>query len=144
QDASVGGTPCWQIAGEVDLRQLSFFGNGSQAPNRTVHTNVCVGKADSELHAVTFAGPVSARDTAQTTRTFTLSAFGKPVTIKPPATATPASCAQEAGVAVITCALKRCHTLTNAYRCAILVASSSAGMPHYRALAIAPPCGGSA
>jgi hypothetical protein len=89
QDVTAGATPCWQIAGEVEVKQLIFFGDGSQVPNRTVHTSVCVGKADGELYAVTFTGPVAGRDTAQTMRTFTFSAFGKPVTIKPPATPAP-------------------------------------------------------
>jgi LppX_LprAFG lipoprotein len=88
QDSSAGNTPCWKISGKVDTAQLAAIVGGSALTGQTVQTSVCVGKSDNELYTVRLAGAVTQTDTAQTTRTFTLSNFDKPVTIEPPSTPT--------------------------------------------------------
>jgi hypothetical protein len=92
QDAMSGNTPCWKVSGKVDTSLLAAIVGSSTLPQgTTVQTSVCIGKSDNALYSVTLAGAVTQSDTAQTSRSFTLSNFDQPVDIEPPVspTATP-------------------------------------------------------
>jgi hypothetical protein len=84
QDATSGNVSCWKISGKVDTSQLAAIVGGSTLPNKTVQASVCIGKSDNELYSVTLAGTVTQTDTAQTSRSFTLSSFDQSVDIAPP------------------------------------------------------------
>lgn len=81
---SANGVACWKVSGAVPPDKLqSLFGDiKATAP---VPTTVCIDKTTNELDSVTLAGAITSGDTAQTSRTFYLSNFDKPVTIQPPA-----------------------------------------------------------
>ncbi len=89
QDAASGNTPCWKVSGKVDTSLLAaIVGSSTLPPGTTVQTSVCIGKSDNALYSVTLAGAITQSDTAQTSRSFTLSGFDQPVDIEPPATPT--------------------------------------------------------
>jgi hypothetical protein len=84
QSSKANNVPCWKITGSAPASSLAgVVGTGTTA-TQAVPTTVCIGEKDNELYSVTLAGPITSTDTAQTTRTFTLSNFDQPVTIQPP------------------------------------------------------------
>jgi LppX_LprAFG lipoprotein len=87
QSSDSHGTPCWKITGKMATSNLGpMVGSNDVVPNQSVPTTVCIGKLDSELYSATLAGAVLPSDTAQTSRTFTLSNFDEPVSIQAPQT----------------------------------------------------------
>lgn len=83
-DGSANGASCWKISGTVPPSDLQpIFGDITATS--PVPSTVCIDKSTSELDAVTLNGAITSGDTAQTTRTFYLSNFDKPVSIQPPA-----------------------------------------------------------
>jgi hypothetical protein len=88
QDAMSGNTPCWKVSGKVDTSLLAAIVGSTTLHGQTVQTSVCIGKSDSALYSVILDGAITQSDTAQTTRSFTLSNFDQPVDIEPPPTAT--------------------------------------------------------
>ncbi|HEV2238750.1 MAG TPA: LppX_LprAFG lipoprotein [Ktedonobacterales bacterium] len=82
--SSSAGGACWKITGTVSASDLAAVVGGGDTTVRAVPVTVCVGKSDDQLYSATLTGQVLASDTAQTTRTFVLSAFDKPVTITAP------------------------------------------------------------
>lgn len=86
QSSKANNVPCWKITGSAPASALAgVVGTGATATaTQSVPTTVCIGQQDNELYSVTLAGPITDTDTAQTTRTFTLSNFDQPVTIQPP------------------------------------------------------------
>jgi hypothetical protein len=83
--SSSAGGACWKITGTVSASQLAAAVGGGDTTTAAVPVTVCIGKADDELYSATLGGPVLSTDTAQTSRTFVLSAFNQPVTIAAPA-----------------------------------------------------------
>ncbi len=81
--SSVSGA-CWKISGKVGASELAAV-VGGVVKSSSVPVSVCIGKSDNELYSTTLAGPVTQTDTSATRRTFTLSAFDKPVSIQAPA-----------------------------------------------------------
>jgi hypothetical protein len=84
QRASAAAGDCWKISGSLPASAVAAVVNGAAAANASVPATVCVGTADNELYSVSFVGPVSQTDTAQTARAFTLTQFNQPVTITAP------------------------------------------------------------
>lgn len=81
---SSNGASCWKISGTVPPDKLTpIF--GAITATAPVPTVVCIDKTSNELDSVTLNGAITSGDTAQTTRTFYLSNFDKPVSIQPPA-----------------------------------------------------------
>ena len=89
QDAMSGNTPCWKVSGKVDTSLLAAIVGSTTLQGKTVQASVCIGKSDNALYSVTLAGAITQSDTAQTSRSFTLSGFDQPVDIEPPATPVP-------------------------------------------------------
>ncbi len=81
---SASGT-CWKISGTVSASDLAAVVGGGDTTAKAVPVTVCIGKSDDQLYSATLNGAVLASDTAETTRTFVLSAFDQPVTIQAPA-----------------------------------------------------------
>lgn len=81
---SANGASCWKVSGAVPPDKLTpIF--GSITATSPVPTTVCIDKTSNELDSVTLTGAITSGDTAQTSRTFYLSNFDKPVSIQPPA-----------------------------------------------------------
>jgi hypothetical protein len=76
---------CWKITGSVNASDVAAAVGGGDATAKAVPVTVCVGATDDQIYSATLSGAVLSTDTPQTTRTFVLSAFDKPVTIQPPA-----------------------------------------------------------
>jgi lipoprotein LprG len=89
QSSSAAAGDCWKISGTLPASAIASVVNGATGSNASVPASVCIGKSDHELYSVTFSGAVSQTDTAKTTRTFVLTKFNQPVTITPPASASP-------------------------------------------------------
>ena len=83
-DDSVNGTPCWRVSGMLDAHYLSFLTGGNPPAGTLLSTSVCAGKADALPYQVMVVGQAAKSDTAQTTRTFTISNFNESVTITAP------------------------------------------------------------
>jgi hypothetical protein len=82
--SSSAGGACWKITGTVSASDLAAVVGGGDTTAKAVPVTVCVGKTDDELYSAILTGPVLASDTVQTTRSFVLSAFDRPVTITAP------------------------------------------------------------
>ena len=81
---SANGASCWKVSGTVPPDKLKpIFGDVTATS--PVPTTVCIDKTSNELDSVTLSGVITTGDTAQTSRTFYLSNFDKPVSIQPPA-----------------------------------------------------------
>lgn len=91
QSSTAAAGDCWKISGSLPASAIASVVNGAAGSNASVPASVCIGKSDHELYSVTFSGAVSQTDTAKTTRTFVLTRFNQPVTITPPASASPAA-----------------------------------------------------
>ncbi len=86
--SSSNGTPCWSINGKLNASLLSGI-TGGGAPAGTVDdVTVCIGKSDNLPYLILVKGVAAQGDTAQTTRTFTLSKFNEHITISAPAITT--------------------------------------------------------
>lgn len=85
--SSSNGTPCWSINGKLNASLLSGI-TGGGAPAGTVDdVTTCIGQSDNLPYLIVIKGIAAQGDTAQTTRTFTLSKFNEHITINAPASA---------------------------------------------------------
>ncbi|HLI70360.1 MAG TPA: LppX_LprAFG lipoprotein [Ktedonobacteraceae bacterium] len=85
--SSSNGTPCWSINGKLNASLLSGI-TGGGAPAGTVDdVTVCIGQSDNLPYVIVIKGIAAQGDTAQTTRTFTLSKFNEHITINAPTVA---------------------------------------------------------
>ena len=83
-DSTVGGRPCWQINGKLDPIYLAGITGGGAPAGSTDTISSCIGKTDKLPYQIIIKGPAATGDTDKTVRTFTLSNFGKQVTIEAP------------------------------------------------------------
>lgn len=90
-DSTSNGTPCWSITGTLQASYLAGITGGGVAAGTRDTVTVCIGKNDTLPYLIVITGIAAQGDTAQTTRTFTLSKFNEQITIAPPpGLATPA------------------------------------------------------
>ncbi len=83
QDA-VNGTPCWRMTGQLDASTLTFLTGGGVPAGTMLTTSVCVGNADGLPYQLIVTGQAAKSDTAQTSRTFTISNYNESVSITAP------------------------------------------------------------
>jgi len=83
-DSSVNGTSCWLIKGKLDPTLLAGITGGGAPAGTLDNVSVCIGKATNLPYQIVIDGPAAQGDTAQTTRTITLSKFNETITIEPP------------------------------------------------------------
>jgi len=83
QDA-VNGTPCWRINGLLDASTLAFLTGGGVPAGTMLQTSLCVGIADGLPYQLTVTGQAAKSDTAQTTRSFTISNYNESISISAP------------------------------------------------------------
>lgn len=88
-DTILNDGDCWLVQGTVPAGALAAITGGDPTATNAVDTTVCVAKnTDSkglrQPYEVTLKGVVLDGDTAQTTRTFTLSKFNESIDIQPP------------------------------------------------------------
>jgi LppX_LprAFG lipoprotein len=84
-DSSSGNTPCWSITGKLDASALAGITGGGAPAGTQDDVTTCIGKSDNLPYLITIKGIAAQGDTAQTTRTFTLSKFNEQITITAPA-----------------------------------------------------------
>jgi lipoprotein LprA len=85
-DSSSNGTPCWSISGKLDASYLAGITGGGAPAGTMDDVTTCIGKSDNLPYLIVIKGIAAKGDTAQTTRTFTLSKFNESVTINAPKT----------------------------------------------------------
>jgi hypothetical protein len=83
-DDVVNGVPCWRVTGLLDAKYLKFLTGGGVPAGTMLQTSVCAGKADGQLYQLSAVGQAAKGDTAQTSRTFTISNYNEHVTITAP------------------------------------------------------------
>jgi hypothetical protein len=88
-DTISGDGDCWLVEGTVPSGALAAVVGGDPSGTTPIDTTVCVAKnLDSknlrQLYEIIVKGAAADGDTAQTTRTFTLSKFNESVDIQPP------------------------------------------------------------
>lgn len=88
-DTVLNDGDCWLVQGTVPAGDLAPITGGDPTATNAVDTTVCVAKdTDSkglrQPYEVILKGVVLDGDTAQTTRTFTLSKFNESIDIQPP------------------------------------------------------------
>ncbi len=83
-DSSVNGTNCWLIKGKLDPTLLAGITGGGAPAGTLDNVSACIGKADNLPYQIVITGPAAQGDTAQTSRTITLSKFNETITINPP------------------------------------------------------------
>jgi hypothetical protein len=83
-DDAVNGVPCWHVTGSLDAKYLKFLTGGGVPAGTMLQTSVCAGKADGQLYQLSAVGQAASGDTAQTSRTFTISNYNEHVTITAP------------------------------------------------------------
>jgi len=83
-DDVVNGVPCWRVTGLMDAKNLAFLTGGGVPAGTMLQTSVCAGKADGLPYQLAAVGQAAASDTAQTSRTFTLSGFNESISITAP------------------------------------------------------------
>jgi hypothetical protein len=83
-DDVVNGTPCWRFTGQLDAQVLAFLTGGGMPAGTMLGTSVCVGKADGLPYQLVVTGQATKGDTAQTTRTFSISNYDETVNITAP------------------------------------------------------------
>ncbi len=83
-DDTVNGVPCWRVTGSLDAKYLKFLTGGGVPAGTMLQTSVCAGKADGQLYQLSAVGLAAKGDTAQTSRTFTISNYNEHVTITAP------------------------------------------------------------
>ena len=83
-DDVVNGTPCWRVNGLMDAKYLAFFTSGGVPAGTMLQMSVCGGKADGLPYQLSVVGQAAKNDTAQTSRTFTISGYNEHITITAP------------------------------------------------------------
>lgn len=83
-DSSVNGTSCWLIKGKLDANYLAGITGGGAPPGTLDDVSACIGKSDNLPYQIIIKGPAAPGDTAQTSRTITLSKFNESININPP------------------------------------------------------------
>jgi len=83
-DSSVHGTACWNIDGKLDPAYLAGITGGGAPAGTLDNVSTCIGKADNLPYQIVVNGPAAQGDTAQTSRTITLSKFNENITIDAP------------------------------------------------------------
>jgi len=83
-DSTSNGTPCWSITGTLQASYLAGITGGGVPAGTSDTVNVCIGKNDTRPYLIVITGVAAQGDSAQTTRTFTLSKFNEQITIVPP------------------------------------------------------------
>ena len=83
-DDVVNGTPCWRFTGQLDAQTLAFLTGGGMPAGTMLSTSVCIGKADGLPYQLAVTGEAATGDTAQTTRTFTISNYNETISIAAP------------------------------------------------------------
>jgi len=91
--SSSGSTPCWSISGTLDATYLAGITGGGAPAGSIDNITTCIGKSDNLPYSILIKGIAAQGDTAQTSRTLTLSKFNEQITITAPVipgtTATP-------------------------------------------------------
>jgi hypothetical protein len=82
--SNANGTPCWSINGTLDAQNLASFTGGGAPAGSQLQVSACFGQNDALLYRASIEGIAARGDTPQTTRTFDLSNYNKPVTISAP------------------------------------------------------------
>ena len=83
-DDAVNGMPCWRFTGQLDAQTLAFLTGGGMPAGTMLLTSVCVGKGDGLPYQLAVTGEAATGDTAQTSRTFTISNYNETITIAAP------------------------------------------------------------
>ena len=83
-DSTSGNTPCWSISGKLDASYLSGITGGNVPAGTMDDVTTCIGKSDNLPYSVLIKGIAAQGDTAQTSRTLTLSKFNEKITITAP------------------------------------------------------------
>jgi len=83
-DDAVNGVPCWRIMGQLDAKYIAFFTGGGVPPGTMLQTSACIGKADGLPYQINVTGEAAPGDTAQTTRSFTISNYNEQIDITAP------------------------------------------------------------
>jgi hypothetical protein len=88
-DTVSGDGDCWLVEGTVPSGALAAVVGGDPTGTTPIDTTVCVaknldGKNLRQPYEIIVKGVAAEGDTAQTTRTFTLSKFNENITIQPP------------------------------------------------------------
>jgi hypothetical protein len=83
-DSSSGNVPCWSVSGELDASYLAGITGGGAPAGTRDNITVCIGKSDNLPYSIIIKGIAAQGDSAQTTRTFTLSKFNEQITITAP------------------------------------------------------------
>ncbi len=83
--SSSNGTACWSMNGELDASKLSGITGGGAPAGTMDQVTVCIGQSDNLPYSLVIKGIAAQGDTAQTSRTFTLSKFNEKITISAPA-----------------------------------------------------------
>ncbi|SRR6266516_2608406 len=83
-DDVVNGVPCWRVNGLLDAKNLAFLTGGGVPAGTMLQTSVCAGKADGLPYQLNVVGRAARTDTAQTSRSFTISGYNENITITAP------------------------------------------------------------
>lgn len=83
-DSSSNNTPCWSISGKLNASLLAGITGGGAPAGTLDDVTTCIGKSDNLPYLILIKGVSAQGDTAQTTRTFTLSKFNEQITINAP------------------------------------------------------------
>ncbi|GAC1567661.1 MAG: hypothetical protein NVS3B14_14390 [Ktedonobacteraceae bacterium] len=83
-DSVVNNVPCWLFNGQLTAQSLAFLTGGGMPAGTLLSTSVCVGKADGLPYQLTVTGQAATGDTAQTSRTFTISNYNDSITLAAP------------------------------------------------------------
>jgi len=83
-DDVVNGVPCWRVNGLLDAKNLAFLTGGGVPAGTMLQTSACAGKADGLLYQLSLVGRAASSDTAQTSRSFTISGYNENITITAP------------------------------------------------------------
>ncbi len=83
-DDVVNGVPCWRVNGLLDAKNLAFLTGGGVPAGTMLQTSACAGKADGLLYQLRVVGRAASNDTAQTSRSFTISGYNENITITAP------------------------------------------------------------
>lgn len=81
---NVNGVQCWRVDGQLPASAISFLTGGGVPAGTMLATSLCAGVADGLPYQLVVTGQASKSDTAQTTRTFTISNYNENVTITAP------------------------------------------------------------